>query len=462
MDRRDCFHVAGHGRSAAPGRVTWSCPMSPTPPSSRTFSSALTRSPWWSTCGPRGAGPADPRADPRAGRRRHRGRGRAGQGQRRREPRSLRLLPGPVDPGRVRPARHARSSTGSSARCPRPRWPSSWTGWRPPPSEADLLVAAGDEASLRQALELEPDHAGRGGRPGPAARRPGRPDEALAAPGPDPRDRRAPGAGGARPGWLARTSTVRADGVERCSTRCWTRVRDDEAARQEFLDLLETLGPGRPAHRPVPQGAGRPAVLSRCPVDPGQTLAGGVRGARLDLGGRPTTCPHRALVMGILNRTPDSFYDKGATFELDALLRARRAARGRGRRHPRRRRGEGGPGSRGDRGRGARPGRPGHRALSARVRRAALGRHLAGVWPRAAYAAGAVMGNDISGFADPDYLAAASRPPGPRSWPPTSAWPRGSADPDPDYDDVVAEVGSVPGRAGRAGRGRRHRAASGS
>ncbi len=25
----------------------------------------------------------------------------------------------------------------------------------------------------------------------------------------------------------------------------------------------------------------------------------------------------RALVMGILNRTPDSFYDKGATFALD-------------------------------------------------------------------------------------------------------------------------------------------------
>ena len=29
----------------------------------------------------------------------------------------------------------------------------------------------------------------------------------------------------------------------------------------------------------------------------------------------------RTLVMGILNRTPDSFYDHGATFELDSLLR---------------------------------------------------------------------------------------------------------------------------------------------
>ena len=39
----------------------------------------------------------------------------------------------------------------------------------------------------------------------------------------------------------------------------------------------------------------------------------------LDLGGRRYDLAHRALVMGILNRTPDSFYDKGATFELDKL-----------------------------------------------------------------------------------------------------------------------------------------------
>src|SRR5438045_6164583 len=33
-------------------------------------------------------------------------------------------------------------------------------GLAPAPSEADTLAAAGDEASLRRALELEPDHAG--------------------------------------------------------------------------------------------------------------------------------------------------------------------------------------------------------------------------------------------------------------------------------------------------------------
>ena len=41
----------------------------------------------------------------------------------------------------------------------------------------------------------------------------------------------------------------------------------------------------------------------------------------LQLGDRTYDLTHRALVMGILNRTPDSFYDKGLTYELDALCR---------------------------------------------------------------------------------------------------------------------------------------------
>src|SRR5271155_3628906 len=40
---------------------------------------------------------------------------------------------------------------------------------------------------------------------------------------------------------------------------------------------------------------------------------------RIDLGGVSYDLTHRALVMGILNRTPDSFYDKGLTYDLDAL-----------------------------------------------------------------------------------------------------------------------------------------------
>ena len=44
-------------------------------------------------------------------------------------------------------------------------------------------------------------------------------------------------------------------------------------------------------------------------------------GARweLDLGGRRYDLATRALVMGILNRTPDSFFDKGATWDWDAF-----------------------------------------------------------------------------------------------------------------------------------------------
>ena len=40
-----------------------------------------------------------------------------------------------------------------------------------------------------------------------------------------------------------------------------------------------------------------------------------------------TTSATRTLVMGILNRTPDSFYDHGATFALDAFLRRAERAR---------------------------------------------------------------------------------------------------------------------------------------
>jgi dihydropteroate synthase len=41
----------------------------------------------------------------------------------------------------------------------------------------------------------------------------------------------------------------------------------------------------------------------------------------LQVGCRRFDVTHRALVVGILNRTQDSFYDRGAHFELDALLR---------------------------------------------------------------------------------------------------------------------------------------------
>jgi putative thioredoxin len=117
-------------------------------------------------------------------------------------------------------------------------------GLAPAATEADLLVEKGDEASLRQALELEPDHA--------AA------TEALARVLLDRGD--APGALAALQR-LPETETGRAlaaearlleagvdlgGGVEAKLDELLERVRDDDAARQEFVDLLETMGADNP------------------------------------------------------------------------------------------------------------------------------------------------------------------------------------------------------------------------
>ena len=114
----------------------------------------------------------------------------------------------------------------------------------PAPSAADLLVQAGDEASLRQALELEPDHHGAvvglarllvdQGKPGQAL-------EVLARI-PETAEIRTLAAE-AR---LAEQHVGVGDDVDQVLDGLLERVRDDEAARQEYLDLLETLGADDP------------------------------------------------------------------------------------------------------------------------------------------------------------------------------------------------------------------------
>ena len=130
---------------------------------------------------------------------------------------------------------------------------------------------------------------------------------------------------------------------------------------------------------------------------------------QLALGDRRYDVTTRALLMGILNRTTDSFYDKGAFFELDRFL------------------------SRADQlvaegadvldvgGVKAGPGPDvGEEEEFERVIPAVEALHArfdvplsADTWrasvARAAYDAGAVVGNDISGFADPDYLTVAAK-----------------------------------------------------
>jgi dihydropteroate synthase len=148
---------------------------------------------------------------------------------------------------------------------------------------------------------------------------------------------------------------------------------------------------------------------------------------------------HRAVVMGILNRTPDSFYDKGSYWGFDAFL------------------------SKADQlvadgadfldvgGVKAGPGEEvGEQEELERVIPAVEALHArfdlplsVDTWRAsvidAAIGAGAVIGNDISGFADPEYLAVCAR--GGASVVATHIRlaPR-VPDPEPVYDDLVPDV----------------------
>ena len=111
------------------------------------------------------------------------------------------------------------------------------------PSEADLLVGKGDEESFRKALELEPDHVEGVTRLAELLIDSGRAEEALALlervpESPDTRHL------GARARLAAsHESEILSDtaAVDARLTQLLDTARDDEAARQEFLDLLEAM-----------------------------------------------------------------------------------------------------------------------------------------------------------------------------------------------------------------------------
>jgi dihydropteroate synthase len=147
----------------------------------------------------------------------------------------------------------------------------------------------------------------------------------------------------------------------------------------------------------------------------------------------------RALVMGILNRTRDSFYEPAATFDLDALFeRADRLV------------GEGadildvggvkaGPGDEVDESEELDRVVP---VITELVRRfdvpVSIDTWRASV-ARAAFAEGACIGNDISGFGDDQYLAVAAQAGATVVATHIRLRPR-VADPTPHYDDVTATV----------------------
>lgn len=170
----------------------------------------------------------------------------------------------------------------------------------------------------------------------------------------------------------------------------------------------------------------------------------------LTLGHRTVDIRYRAVVMGILNRTPDSFYDKGATFGFDAFLgRAEMLV---------------------DEGAdildvgGVKAG-PGPEVTEAeeldRVIPAIEALHhrfdvplSVDTWrasvAKDAYGAGAVVGNDISGFGDPEYLSVAAAAGATVVATHIRLGPR-IPDPEPTYDDVVEAVSAfLVERANRA------------
>jgi putative thioredoxin len=123
----------------------------------------------------------------------------------------------------------------------------------PPPTEVDRLIAAGDEGSLRKALELEPANEGAvlalasllvSGRRGSADDEEADREEALSllARIPESAETRHLAAQ-AR---LGADSPDAGDDVEAKLDALLERVRDDDSARQEFIDLLEVLGPDDP------------------------------------------------------------------------------------------------------------------------------------------------------------------------------------------------------------------------
>ena len=131
------------------------------------------------------------------------------------------------------------------------------------PSEADRLVAAGDEASLRRALDLEPDHTGAVARPrgacsssGASIARPWRCSRRSRV-----RARPAASRARARLGAPGAAPDLDSDGLDAAERPARAAVRADDAARQEFLDLLEAMDPEDPRRGAVPPGARLAALL---------------------------------------------------------------------------------------------------------------------------------------------------------------------------------------------------------
>ena len=202
----------------------------------------------WSTCGRPGAGRAR----------------RSGRCSRRRSPTPTAPSRSPRStstrtPGSPRPSRSsrsrpssrsatARSWTSSSAPSPRRRWRRSSSASRRPRARPTTSWPPATRRRCASALELEPDHAGAIEALARLLIDRGDAAEALALLAAHARDRGdpAPGRRGPPPRGRRRRLRDRRRRDAQKLDELLERVRDDDAARQEFVDLLEAMGANDP------------------------------------------------------------------------------------------------------------------------------------------------------------------------------------------------------------------------
>jgi dihydropteroate synthase len=161
---------------------------------------------------------------------------------------------------------------------------------------------------------------------------------------------------------------------------------------------------------------------------------------RLALGERVFDVTHRALVMGILNRTPDSFFDSGRYAAFDDFLRRSEQVVAEGADVVDIGGVKAGPGPEVTESEELDRVIPAVEAVHARFDVAISVDTWRAAVLKAACATGASVGNDISGFADPDYLTVAALD-GASVVATHIRLAPGVADPEPVYQDgVVAAV----------------------
>jgi dihydropteroate synthase len=157
------------------------------------------------------------------------------------------------------------------------------------------------------------------------------------------------------------------------------------------------------------------------------------------LGDRVHDLHDRTLVMGILNRTPDSFYDRGATYDVDRLLRRAQQLVHEGADLLDVGGVKAGPGPDVDEAEELDRVVPTIEALHARFEVPLSVDTWRAAVLQSACDAGAVVGNDISGFADPEYLEVAAKAQASVVATHIRLRPR-VPDPEPVYDDLLADV----------------------